>query len=203
MAFWDVYERTANVAVQNETGKILAKVAIVHKYSDNYKNDHTWTEVNPGETTAADMVVNYHTGTLTTGRDWWQLTIVDEEGGVYISDPQNFRDVFDFLEKGLGDILPKLEKAFHKAAQNPSSDAKKRAYAAAGEAVAMAVELMLNHAETAGFKQHILRDEDAGHTTTFTIRRLPSEGTDSDALLISSNSGDSETRITRLKKKVS
>ncbi|MEV0084420.1 hypothetical protein [Saccharopolyspora sp. NPDC050642] len=200
MGIFDVNKRTANVAVRNETGKVLVKVAIAHKYSDNYKDDHTWTEVKPGETTGADMVVRYHTGTFTTGRDWWQLTIVDEEGGVYISDPNNFRDIFDFVEKSLLSILPELEEACRKAAQNPSSSAKQRSYAAAGEAVARVVDLMLNHAETAGFKQHILRDEDADRTTTFTIRRLPSSGTDSDALLISSHSGDSETRITRLKK---
>ncbi|WIA31233.1 hypothetical protein OEZ86_001231 [Tetradesmus obliquus] len=67
---FEVHERQANCVVVNNTGVPLKLVTVVHKYSDNYVVKDKWENVDAGATTRA-MTVRYHTGSLTTGRDWW------------------------------------------------------------------------------------------------------------------------------------
>lgn len=176
--------RTANVAVRNQTGKGLVSVAIAHKYSDNYKNHHVWENVAEGTTTAADMQADYNTGFLTTGRDWWLVTAIDDAGRVFISNPHNFRDIIDRLETALKNILPILPPV-----------GTEPGMAEAQKVITAILDQVLNHEATNGYKQHMLESDDEGHTVTITLRSLPSGGEAKDAVEISSPSGSSETNL--------
>ncbi|PKS05649.1 hypothetical protein jhhlp_008168 [Lomentospora prolificans] len=67
-------KRTAKVVIRNNTSNPIAAVGVAHKYSDDYKNSGSWGIVQPGEVTEETMEVEYNTGFLTTGRDWWLVT---------------------------------------------------------------------------------------------------------------------------------
>lgn len=176
--------RKANVAVHNGTGTNLVSIAVAHKYSNEYKNQYTWEDVAANSTTGADLEVDYNTGFLTTGRDWWMITAVDDAGRVYISNPHNFREILDVLEKVTKDVLQMLPPI----GSNPG-------VAAAQKVTTAILDHMLNYEDTAGFKQHILREDDEGRTVTITLRSLPSSGEAGDAVEIASPSGSSETNL--------
>lgn len=64
--------RKANVRIENKTGQRLLSISVAHKYSDNYKGTHNWEgpiNINAITSPDNDMVVDYNTGILTTGRD--------------------------------------------------------------------------------------------------------------------------------------
>ena len=65
--------QTASIEIVNNTGRTLLSVSVAHKYSDNYKNDHTWTVIRDGAATSTTQV-DFNTGFLTTGKDWWVVT---------------------------------------------------------------------------------------------------------------------------------
>jgi len=64
-------KRTAYVAIRNEKSEPLIAVGVKHKYSDNYTNDGEWAIVQPGELSGETLKVEYNTGFLTTGVDWY------------------------------------------------------------------------------------------------------------------------------------
>ncbi len=104
-----------------------------------------------GGNTSPELQVDYTTGFFTTGRDWWIITWEYEgENKVYFTDPVNLRGLIDFLEKA-GNITIKGALA-----------------AAAG---AVITSLLFNSEGTSGFKQHILRKQDAGKLTTIVINK--------------------------------
>jgi hypothetical protein len=156
--------QTANAVVVNNTGRTLRSVHVLHKYSDDYKNSRDWGALQPGES-SSPLTVDYTTGFLTTGRDWWVVTWeYAGEQKVYFTNPQNFRSLVDWLEQ-VGSIgIPALLEA---AAAAESAGAGTAAGAAAGAKI---TEMLLNSESTAGFKQHILRSEDAGQITQIVIK---------------------------------
>lgn len=156
----------ANVSVRNETGKTLRSVHVLHHYSDDYKNKADWGKVPPGCNTSPVLQVDYTTGFLTTGRDWWVVSWEYEgDGNVYFTDPNNLRSLMDFLEKA-GMVAIKAALAAAAAAESAG-----QATAAGSEAGAIITDMLFNTESTSGFKQHILRDEDAGKLTTIVIHR--------------------------------
>lgn len=68
--FWETFHRTAQVVIRNNTSSDLVGASIAHKYSNDYKDHGSWGIIKPGECSSL-MTVNYTTGDLTTGRDWW------------------------------------------------------------------------------------------------------------------------------------
>jgi Up-Regulated in long-lived daf-2 len=141
-----VTRRTAEVVVVNHTGKTMERVFVLHKYSDNYKNRETWEHLLHNATTSRRMNVQYNTGFGTTGRDWWFVTWMDPEGKVFITNPHNFREVFDWFDRNAGRI---------------GATAGGYIGGDAGRAFGRAVfEALTNEEATVGFKQHILRAED-------------------------------------------
>ncbi|MEW6404324.1 MAG: hypothetical protein AB1649_21200 [Chloroflexota bacterium] len=178
--------QTAQVRIQNGTTRPLRGASVVHKYSDNYKNMKQWDNpIPPGAYTPADFRVEYHTGFLTTGRDWWLIAWeYKADDKVYYTDPDNLRSFIDGLEVAGQIIIPAALAA-----------AGALVTAGTGAAVAVAVGAaagnrlatkLLNDESTGGFKQHILRDEDAGQTVIIVIR-------DDNTVAIQSPSGVSET----------
>jgi len=152
-----VTHQTAQVVVKNNTQKLLKSVNVVHKYSTNYTNRGDWgpealspTPV-PGEI-SSPMVVDYNTGFLTTGEDWW-LVVWQYEGDLqlYYTNPNNF---MDYWSKISGFIAGLIDKAL---------DAEGLS---AGKVI---IDSVINSEDVSGFKEHLLREVDAELQTTIVI----------------------------------
>ena len=144
-----VTHRKANVQVVNDTGARVRAVSIVHKYSNNYVNPYVWETLEPGAT-SSPLQVDYHTGFLTTGRDWWIVAWVSDDGGtLYYTSPHNLRNIVDMFEK----VSTAIAAAVGAVITSESGGWG----AAVGTAI---VAPFVNTESTVGFKQHILRAED-------------------------------------------
>jgi hypothetical protein len=169
--------RRAYVAVENRTGRSLRAVTVIHKYSNEYIEGRHWDVLEPGVTPDL-MQVRYNTGFGTTGKDWWLVMWIDANGGhITHTNPHNFRELIDFFEK----IAPAVAGAIAVAVTEGNPWA-----GAAGNAL---VSAFTNGESTAGYKQHILRDEDAGQTARIVLQR-------NGKVDIVSASGTSETGTT-------
>lgn len=151
-----VTKRTAYVSVRNDTPNPVAGVTVIHKYSNNYKHRGDWDVILPGHTSDTRLTVEYNTGAFTTGKDWWLVTLFNQDKTrFYYSDPKNWRWALDLVEG----ISAKDE-----------------------------VTSMFNSESSVGFKQHILRNEDAGEVTEIVINA-------DNTITFRSNSGVSTTGI--------
>lgn len=186
-----VTHRQAKVTVQNKTPDNILSISLVHKYSDNYKNQMQWPILHPGDSSRPFLTADYNTGFATTGRDWWLLTWYSEDLKTqYYTDPINFRGVLDALEK----VAPEAVQAVSgsAAALLTSEAGPVAATLAATAAVALAKETtkyLFNSEATEGFKQHILRPEDANAITHIVIN-------DDGTVTFQSRSGTSSTGYT-------
>lgn len=167
-----VSKREAYVTIQNNTPDTITGASISHKYSDNYKNEAGFSSIPPGGKSPMIHKVEFNTGFLTTGRDWWFVTYHRKQSGserpnellMWYSDPTNFRSIIDFLEQA----APALIKTAINAAKGSNPALLPAAKVAQIASKAMC-EVLFNKESTSGFKQHILRDEDAGEVTTIII----------------------------------
>lgn len=182
-------KRTALVKIQNNTPDTISGIGVSHKYSDVYKNQYDWSVIPPGSLSTEAMTVEYNTGAFTTGRDWWMVTYHREQTSslrpnelkMWYSDPENFRNIIDFLEKA----APALIKTAINAAKG-SNPQLLPAAKAAQIASKVLCKLMFNDESTAGFKQHILRSEDEERVTTIVINA-------DNTITFQSKSGNSNT----------
>ncbi|KAH7134999.1 hypothetical protein B0J11DRAFT_517310 [Dendryphion nanum] len=182
-------KRKALIKIQNNTPDTLTGVGVSHKYSDVYKEQFSWSAIAPGKLSTEDMIVEYHTGFGTTGRDWWMVTYHREiasavrknEVMMWYSDPQNFRSIIDFLEK----IAPAAIKAAINAAKGTNPQLLPAAQVAHIASKVMC-KLMFNNESTDGFKQHILESEDANQITVIVINA-------DNTITFKSKSGNSKT----------
>ncbi|KAJ5267376.1 hypothetical protein N7478_010184 [Penicillium angulare] len=180
--------RQAYAAVRNDTSQPIYAVGLAHKYSDNYKNAGQWGIIQPGHL-SGPVLVDYNTGFLTTGRDWWKVTwsTQDQSGRtLHYSDPENFRDIIDWLEKLGPDVISSVAGAVAAIATAESGPGAVVAAAGAAAAAKILTDAFLNTEGTAGFKQHILTDEDENATAQIIIH-------EDTTITIRSNSGTSET----------
>ncbi|SMR61876.1 unnamed protein product [Zymoseptoria tritici ST99CH_1E4] len=154
---------TAYVQVINNTPHSISGVGVVHKYSNVYKEEHVYDILQPGQW-SSPFEVTYNTGWLTTGRDWWLVLGHNDNDPIgknsmsqFYTDPENFQDIINWLESA----APTLIGAALTAAEilQPELAAVTAVAGVAAEALCTA---MLNDAATAGYKQHILTDEDKG-----------------------------------------
>ncbi|WP_222419565.1 hypothetical protein, partial [Xenorhabdus innexi] len=89
----------AKINICNDSDNEILSIDVVHKYSDikEYKTNYSVEgEYQTGMCTAP-MDVKYNTGFGTTGVDWWMVTWVTADGTVYITCPNNYRDIIDVL----------------------------------------------------------------------------------------------------------
>jgi hypothetical protein len=193
-------KRQSNAIVTNATGKTIVYATIIHKYSDVYKNNQTWANLpNGSNTTASPLKVNYNTGFLTTGKDWWRVQFKLAKGKMCYTDPNNFREVFDAIDKAvlanagvagekLGNVLGEAAGTY--LAGPPGAVVGEQVGGPAGKAAANGIaNALFNGEATIGFKQHILRTEDENRTVNITLF-------DNGKARISSPSGVSETVYT-------
>jgi hypothetical protein len=181
-------ERTAYVVVKNSTTTKLLSVGVAHKYSDNYKESKIWTSLDI-DAVSDGLQVNYNTGFLTTGQDWWLVSWIDTNGGAWVTDPQNFRDVIDSLESAAKTVLEALEPIVAVGSAITGQEEVDLAY----NAVKTVVDLSTNDESTAGFKSFILRSDDDGQTITIEIKGSPGNYT----VKYSAPSGDDDDNPTK------
>lgn len=162
-----VKKREGKYCVVNRTGTDLIEIRVYHKYSDNYRNTKIWKNIPDGTTTPA-APATYNTGFGTTGRDWWLVTWLDKAGNLYMTNPKNGRAFFDGLEKVGKGMLEGIREMVKNSNPKSSEEAAALTIGAVCDAV---FSPMLNSEATAGFKQHILRAEDEGHTTKIIIEK--------------------------------
>jgi len=186
--------RSAGVRVQNATRKTLSSVTVAHKYSDNYNDWYRWENVPAGTKTSYDMTVWYNTGIFTTGKDWWIVmwTYEKDANSVYLhyTDPQNFRPFIDVFERVSIYGIPITTAVIGAVACAQCGPGATMAMAAGIVIGNMLVKTALNTESTAGFKQHILRDEDSGNSNTIVIY-------DNGSVEFKSRSGSSTTNSFR------
>jgi len=178
-------KRTAQVVIRNNTSNPIVAVGVVHKYSDDYRHEGNWGIVMPGQVTEEKMDVEYNTGFLTTGRDWWTVTWYSPDmKKYYYSAPENFRDIFDAVESVAPDVI--ISAAIALSALATGGAATVPAAAAAAAVSKATTNQLLNSEGTSGFKQHILREEDEEEITEIVIN-------DDGSIVFKSKSGNSET----------
>lgn len=147
-------KRQARVAVVNNTSEPIVAVSVVHKYSGTHKNRHEWPVIAAGKSSEGTMTVDYNTGAFTTGRNWWFVAWYNKDlTRRWYSNPTNFHDVIDKLET----VDPQDIKAAGSGRE------------AADNLARLTTEKLFNSESTAGFKQHILRVEDANRLTEIII----------------------------------
>ena len=173
-------KRQANAIITNATGKTIVHATIIHKYSDVYKNNRTWANLPNGTNTiASPLKVNYNTGFLTTGKDWWRVQFKLANGKMCYTDPNNFREVFDAIDKAalanagvagqkLGTVLGEAAGTYLAGPQG--AVVGEQVGGQAGKAAANGIaNALFNGEATVGFKQHILRTEDENRTVNITL----------------------------------
>lgn len=174
-------KKTATVKIKNKASYNIISASVVHKYSDNYKNSFNFNEsINGNSLSQGKMTVEYNVGLLTTGKDWWLVSWVADNGKSYITNPNNFRILFDFFDNN-AEKISQLVRAVVSVSAGPG----------AGDAAANLTNAIssaaFNTESTVGFKQHILREADATEDNLIIIK--------DDKVLFSSRSGISETVI--------
>ncbi|KAL6693828.1 hypothetical protein J3F84DRAFT_380022 [Trichoderma pleuroticola] len=185
-------KRTASVSVRNNTSKPIVGISLVHKYSDVYKHRKEWAAVPAGDSSAESLKVEYNTGFFTTGRDWWFVSWYSQDmKTLYYSNPQNFRGTFDAIEKSASpELIFNAGMLLGPIALIAGGPLLAAPAAVATLAAARATsDGLYDSEEMAGFKQHILREEDEGKVTEIIIN-------EDETITFKSQSGDSETVYT-------
>lgn len=143
------HKQMAEVVISNKTGREIEYVTLSHKYSSNYKNPNTWCAVANDTVTRDKLIVEYNTGFLTTGVDWWLVCWKFKgDNTIYRTDACPFRPLIDDVEKVTMSLIPFVAGA--------ATDSK------AGKTAVEAAALgLLNSESTAGYKKHTLRYEDS------------------------------------------
>jgi hypothetical protein len=180
--------RRAWVSIRNDTGQPMLGISLVHKYSNVYKDEKQWETLGNGELTKDPLAVDYNTGFLTTGKDWWLITWFHPDmKRIWYSSPNNLRGLFDFGDKLLPDVIAGAAGA---AAGLVTSFTGPGAIAAGGGAASAATLItssLFNSGTTDGFKQHMLEKEDEGQLMEIVIHR--------DTVEFKSKSGTSSTNV--------
>ncbi|MGV1953141.1 hypothetical protein ACQZ44_20190 [Agrobacterium vitis] len=161
-------ERFTTVKIRNETGLTLGSVGVVHKYSDVYKHSKEWLNLASGAVTPDPLIVQYNTGFLTTGRDWWSIVAMTEDGRILRSDPSNMRGLWDTVEKGLNKFGWEIVKIA--GTVTVSTGGTGGLVAAPVGAVTAILTIITNTESTKGFKQFFLEEKDAPHGIEIVLR---------------------------------
>lgn len=154
--------QTAQFVVANNQSDPISNVIVLHKYSDVFRDGISLKQPLQSKATSKEKgEVSFRTGCFTTGKDWWQLYWTDSKGRDYVTDPQNLRWFVDLVERLTIESVKALEAA------TKSFDIGGTAVPV--RLVSIIANASLNSETTAGYKQHILRDEDVGDANRIEI----------------------------------
>ena len=139
-------------------------MSLVHKSSDDHKNLGKWPSLAHRES-STPLDVQYKTGWFTTGRDWWLVSWYSADYQTrYCSTPNNFRAGIDSLEQNAGPVFFTAVSAAQKVSSYVGAVVEAATTAVSTVASVTGPEAF-SEETTDGFKQHILRDEDANRVT--------------------------------------
>jgi hypothetical protein len=88
---------TATVRINNQSGKKILSATLTHRYSTAFVSQQIFTNIFDGQTSVDYLTVQYNTGFLCTGSDWWHITWVAEDGTTYASNPNNGQCWLNYL----------------------------------------------------------------------------------------------------------
>ncbi|KAM0247905.1 hypothetical protein ACHAQJ_009652 [Trichoderma viride] len=184
----DTIKRTATVSIRNNTSKPLVGISLIHKYSDVYKHRKEWSAVAAGDVSNDSLRVEYNTGFFTTGRDWWFISWYSQDmKTLYYSNPQNYRGTVDAIERGAsGGAIVKAASLLAPIVIIAGGIVTLPAALAAVATAHSTTDALYESADTTGYKQHILREEDEDKMTEIIIN-------EDQTITFKSQSGDSET----------
>ena len=77
------YNTTAFIKIKNDFATAVQKIVLTHKYSDDSTYEQIRTVVPTGQSTSPLMFVEYNTGFLRTGYDYWNVTVYLVDGKYY------------------------------------------------------------------------------------------------------------------------
>jgi len=198
--FHEEEKHSAQVEFWNNCGQHLHSVGFLHKYVGRDMTLETTGPMDQGAFVRCKKQVLYTTGWNITHCDWWLITMVDDHGNVYISDPDNGTCWIDVIEEAFKHAVPALKKAFDELMKNKNN--KVVAAAAAGKVTVILLDLMTNDMKTCGFKRCNLTDHDAGGVMQIEIKALArstSQRTDADKLRFVPNGSECTTSIKMVK----
>ncbi|RCI12167.1 hypothetical protein L249_0778 [Ophiocordyceps polyrhachis-furcata BCC 54312] len=168
----EIVHRRTNVTVWNQSHDPMVAVSVIHKYSSVYKDRHEWPLLSPGEKSSDFMQVDYHTGFGTIGQDWWLISWYGP-GMVnyYISNPNNFRGVIDFLEAQAPAVMITSAITVASVAATPAGFGAVLGASVAAVTVAKATsDAVFNSESTVGFKKHFLEAEDEDEPVVIIVK---------------------------------
>jgi hypothetical protein len=87
--------RLAKARIINRTGVKIKFLNLVHQYGDIYTNARIFSNIESNSSTSSYLYVDYHTGFLCYGTDWWWLAWADSNNQLHIIDPKSNLCFFD------------------------------------------------------------------------------------------------------------
>ena len=81
--------RSAKARIINRTGAKIKSLSLVHRYSDVYRNARLFSDIDRNIPTNSYLTVQYRTGFLCYGTDWWWLTWTDSNNKLHIIEPKS------------------------------------------------------------------------------------------------------------------
>ena len=131
----------------------------------------TFQNIDHDSVTDTYLTVNYHTGFLCVGKDWWWLSWADSNGYVHTIEPKDNRCIIDQVEG----IIRKVANVASISGPH-------------GRVMNEVLKYVTNDESTCGFKEHMLVSEDDNAYVNVTLHPHTNNGID-----IESPSGKSTT----------
>ena len=131
------------------------------------KESFVFKNIPPNCGRSGEFIVEYNTGFLTTGQDWFFLAFQcngSAGGPHFIIKPNGITDALDCLAKLGSQFGSAIAGAIAAIIAGPE------AAGPASAAAATAIAFLLNNESVAGFRAHILRDCDANGLTVIHIQ---------------------------------
>lgn len=183
-----VTHRQAKVRIVNESGQRIEpnSIVIAHKYSDVYTNELKFPKglaVGSTDDAGGSMIVDYHTGFLTTGVDWWLVSwVTADDAKIHMTTPHNLTELLDLIQENLTlAIAEAAATAIGGEILGPPGAA------VAAAAVGLFMKKVMNTEKVSGFKMFMLESEDEGAWVTIRIKN-------DNVLTFESTSGNAETQ---------
>merc|ERR1719420_2074103 len=90
----------ANVIVSNEMSSPVRDLTVLHKYSNVFRDERTWDNLDSNKATLDPLHARYRTGFGRDGADWWRLTWFSSmDNTAYETAPGNGQAVVNAVEK--------------------------------------------------------------------------------------------------------
>lgn len=142
-------KRQAKARLINNTGRDIVVASIVHKYSNQYRNQKTFSSIRQGNSTEEHLLAEYNTGAFATGRDWWLIAWQYDSNALFYTSANTLGDILDF-------VAPEI-----KSNELVNASRQPLAYQPLSCTLpSLLAKSLLKSNQTPGFKPHSLKAED-------------------------------------------